>query len=239
MITRSHWRTLHSVVCKQGSHFESASSVIIINPISCFFCRVRLCVCSCVTDGLCVGRASGRVEGCMSSACLHVCVRVCVMCRKLRVRTPAGRLLSVLLLVTWYMPAMLIQFPAFISTHTHTHTHTQMLAYTLSFPPWCHRFGAPWQQWARKQERMREGKRTDIISCWGDEVVINSSWCSFVSDDGDGRVWWGGGGEDWSPGNIVSLSSGNFRPLRVTPFVHGQQEKLFFPVRSRHAISLL
>ena len=77
--------------------------------------------------------------------------------------------------------------------HTHTHTHTQMLAYTLSFPPWCHRFGAPWQQWARKQERMREGKRTDIISCWGDEVVINSSWCSFVSDDGDGRVWWGGG----------------------------------------------
>ena len=122
---------------------------------------------------------------------------------------------------------------------THTHTQTQMLACTLSFPLWCHRFGAPWQQWARKQERMREGKRTDIISWWRDEAVINSSWCSSVSDDGDGWVW-GGEGEDWSPGNIVSLSSGNFRPLRVTPFVSGQWEKLFFfPVRNRHVISLL
>lgn len=128
--------------------FWKAWAVIIINPIS-FSCPfVWLCVTGCVTDWLVVHVWVGEWVG-EGPYELGVCVCVCV-------HAPAGCLLSMLLLVTWYSLAVFIQ-SADSSFHLRTQTHAQACTYL-----WCHWFRAPWQQWARKRER-REEKNREIF----------------------------------------------------------------------------
>jgi len=125
------------------------------------------------------GSVSGLVEGCISFLCVWCCV--CV-------RAAVGCLLSRLLFVTWYVLAMFIQ-SAHSGFHLHTHTHTWKHAPALCRDVIDPSSMATVSKEARgKREGVKKKKRYSVIQ--GDEEVINSSWCFYVSNRGGG--WVGG-----------------------------------------------
>ncbi len=111
------------------------------------------CVYVCVPPIVCVFVC---VYMCVTSRELCVCVCVCVC-----VYAPSGCLLSVLLLVTWYLLAMFIQLSSQTHMHTHTHTHAHMHTHT---PPVMSLIPSSMATVSEEAGGERQRKQTDISS---------------------------------------------------------------------------